>query len=90
MQTINDVEVDCPPLPIATNDDDKMELLVLGNGDRRACCNCDFDDKRTLFLWIEQSEEKNSIKLQIKSINILWLHDKTHRYARCATLNQLV
>lgn len=57
--------MDCPPVPIATNDDDKMELLVLGNGDRRACCNWDFDDKRTLFLWIKRKEGKKENKNQL-------------------------
>lgn len=48
-------------VPIETNDDvdeqcgldTNIELLVLGRGERRACCNCDFDgkfDNRTLFL----------------------------------------
>lgn len=49
----SDVDGDCMLLLIETYEqfglDTKTEL-VLGNGERRACCNCDFDDKRTLFL----------------------------------------
>lgn len=58
----NDVDGDCALLLVETNEqfglDTKMELLVLGNGDRRACCSWDFDDNRTLFLL--KKKKKNS------------------------------
>lgn len=68
-----DADACCAP-QIDANDDEQcgldanMELLVLGNGDRRACCNCDFDDKRTLFLCMfemknrQREKEKKYVK----------------------------
>lgn len=57
-----DVDGDCAQFCVETNEqfglDTKMELLVLGNGERRACCNCDFDDNRTLFLLLDERMEK--------------------------------
>lgn len=54
-------------VPIEINDDAdeqcgldaNIELLVLGRGERRACCNCDFEgkfDNRTLFLHSKSSQ----------------------------------
>lgn len=59
--------INCVVRFAGTNDDeqcgldDKIDALVLGNGDRRACCSCDFDGKlhrRTLFLWQKKKECK--------------------------------
>lgn len=50
----SDVEGDCVWLLFETYEqfglDSRTQLLVLGSGERRACCSCDFEDKRTLFL----------------------------------------
>lgn len=50
----SDVDGDCVLLLFETYEqlglDNKTELLVLGNGERRACCSCDFEESRTLFL----------------------------------------
>lgn len=60
-----DVDGDCALFCKETKEqfglDTKMELLVLGNGERRACCSCDFDDNRTLFLSRKKNEEKNEM-----------------------------
>lgn len=51
----NDADGDCTLLFVEAYEqfalDTRMELLVLGNGERRACCNWAFEDKRTLFLY---------------------------------------